>query len=150
MTCKHVSNRLSAYLDGELAGSEMLELRRHIQECGNCGQEADDLRDLKSMLAAPDTCAPAPDFESRLVAHVLRAERLTPTPSWRAHLGIAGVALTAGALAFVLATKASGPVQTPQIADIAYSSEMTQDQAYFIGSDPLGGTSVVPVSYAGH
>jgi anti-sigma factor RsiW len=149
MNCKHVQNRLSAYLDGELAGSEMLEVRHHVQECACCAREAEELLTLKSMLANGENCAPPADFEARLVAHVFKGERAASTPTWRANLGIAGVAAAAAAAAFVLATKASEPIRQEPAHEVAYS-DMAQDQTYFQGMDPIAGGQVVPVNYAGH
>lgn len=150
MNCKSVQNHLSAYIDGELAGSEMLVVRQHVLECAACSGEAEEIRRLKALIANTNQCTPPADFEERLVAHVFRAEKARAASGWRAHIGLAGVAVAAAAAAFFVASQVSGPVKQPSANDVAYSSEMTSDQAYFYGMDPLGGpTPVVPASYAG-
>ena len=147
MNCKTVQISLSAYLDGELAGSEMLEVRHHVQECAVCAREAEELRTLKTMLASSNTPTPPADFEARLVAHVFGKEQAKPAPSWRSHIGIAGVAAAAAVAAFVVASKVSEPIEKPQLNEVVYSSDMSADQLYYRASDPLGGA--MPVMYEG-
>ena len=43
MNCGRVSNQLSAYLDRELTGTEMLQIRSHLTECDRCRSEHEAL-----------------------------------------------------------------------------------------------------------
>ena len=48
MHCGRVSNLLSAYIDRELAGAEMLPIRHHLDVCPGCAAEHESLRRVKS------------------------------------------------------------------------------------------------------
>jgi anti-sigma factor RsiW len=47
-----VRNLLSAYLDAELAGTEMLDIRDHLSRCPSCAREQEGLRETKRLLGA--------------------------------------------------------------------------------------------------
>jgi anti-sigma factor RsiW len=68
MHCGRVSNLLSAYIDRELAGAEMLPIRRHLDLCPGCAAEHEALRRVKSLLAS----APPPELSGDSVAAVMR------------------------------------------------------------------------------
>src|SRR5207247_1934911 len=78
MHCGRVSNLLSAYLDRELAGAEMLQIRRHLDDCSGCAAEHAALSRVKGMLSG----APAPEPAGDPVAAVMRrwAERSEAAP----------------------------------------------------------------------
>jgi putative zinc finger protein len=68
MHCGRVSNLLSAYIDRELAGTEMLQIRRHLDLCSGCAAELESLRRVKSVLSAAPPHEPSGD----VVAAVMR------------------------------------------------------------------------------
>lgn len=72
MNCKTVQNRLSAYLDRELGGDELLQMRAHMSMCRECRCEAEGLRTLKSLLGGIECPEPPSDLPQRLTAAVLR------------------------------------------------------------------------------
>ena len=49
MNCHKVQSLASAYIDGELAGVEMLTVRRHLNECTDCSGEYESLLKMKRM-----------------------------------------------------------------------------------------------------
>ena len=49
---------LNAYLDGELSGTRLQELQRHLAECEPCRNELSELRQVSELLQA----APMPEF----------------------------------------------------------------------------------------
>lgn len=53
-----IRNLLSAYLDGELHGTRLLEVKLHLASCEACREELKDLRLVSDLLHA----SPAPDF----------------------------------------------------------------------------------------
>ena len=57
---KHISEWLSAYLDGELRGSRLQHVEAHLAECNICQSELESLEKLSSLLRE----APAPEFTS--------------------------------------------------------------------------------------
>lgn len=68
MNCRHVENCLSAYLDGELTGAEMLQIRRHLSECPECAEEHEMLRTMKSAVSRLRTVAPPEHLAATIVA----------------------------------------------------------------------------------
>ncbi len=58
MNCRHIINKLSAYLDGELTGEEMLLIRRHVSECESCSTELASVRKTKLLLSRLRTAIP--------------------------------------------------------------------------------------------
>lgn len=75
MNCKTVQNQLSAYLDRELSGNELLIIRRHLSECQACREEEEALRTLKHFLIQTPAPEPPADLADRLCAAVLAADR---------------------------------------------------------------------------
>lgn len=84
VNCRRVSNLLSAYLDAELTGQEMLEVRAHIDQCPSCRAEHQTLRDTKRLLSSLALRTPRAEFEDLLRAEVARtASPLTwLLPAW--------------------------------------------------------------------
>jgi anti-sigma factor RsiW len=62
MNCGRVSNQLSAYIDRELTGAEMLSIRKHLGECEGCRAEYDALGGMKMLLGRLRTIAPRQDM----------------------------------------------------------------------------------------
>lgn len=68
MNCHRISNLLSAYIDGELTGMEMLDIRRHIDQCPTCREELEQVRAVKRMVGRLKTAEPRPDFAAGICA----------------------------------------------------------------------------------
>jgi predicted anti-sigma-YlaC factor YlaD len=103
MGCDVLSDRLSAYLDGELAAVEPVEA--HLAECPSCRALLSELRAASSLLAVPGGLAPDRSFLARFrqrleSLEVERAER------WRL-LALRLMPLAAVALVAALALTAS-------------------------------------------
>jgi anti-sigma factor RsiW len=75
MNCGRVSNQLSAYLDRELTGSEMLQIRSHLSDCDRCRAEYEALGRMKTMLGALRSAEPPRAF---VAATVRRFEAAAP------------------------------------------------------------------------
>lgn len=58
MNCRRVSSLVSAYIDGELTGIEMLEIRRHLDDCRACMLQYESLRHTKQLLSRLTYAAP--------------------------------------------------------------------------------------------
>lgn len=78
MNCRKTSNLLSAYIDGELAGVELLQIRQHLRVCGTCSDEHDTLLSTKRLLSTLSTGNPRPDFEEDLIRAVHTAGSRSP------------------------------------------------------------------------
>ncbi len=74
MNCGRTSRLISAYLDGELPGSEMLAIREHLRSCQRCSAEMEDIRQVKAAMARLTPVRPAADLEARLLAAVAQVE----------------------------------------------------------------------------
>ena len=68
MNCHRVGNLLSAYIDGELTGVEMIEIRRHLDGCPGCQNELDDLRAVKRLVGRLHIAQPVADLPGRIYA----------------------------------------------------------------------------------
>ena len=56
----HVTDRLSAYLDGALAASVLERVQAHLEQCATCARAYEELRGLRGLLRAlPDPAVPA-------------------------------------------------------------------------------------------
>ena len=92
MNCKSVQNRLSAYLDRELGGDELLQMRAHLSMCTECRTEAEGLRSLRALLGGMAVPEPPTDFAARLTANVLKQKVEEPRRAYRSSaLMFAGV-----------------------------------------------------------
>jgi hypothetical protein len=66
LNCRHIKTLLSAYLDSELTGCQMLVVRRHISHCRDCASELESLRELKELLASLPVHAPRESWRRNL------------------------------------------------------------------------------------
>lgn len=63
----HPVELLSAYLDGELYGSELTDLLRHLSDCGRCSEELIEIQEVRAavrslpVLELPEGAVPEAD-----------------------------------------------------------------------------------------
>jgi anti-sigma factor RsiW len=118
LTHYRARRRLGAYLDGALDPGDAGWVERHVAACGTCRTEVDQLRRLKTLVAAASAAVPEPDWtgffpgivrgideERRAATAVPRARARRFWPRW----AMGGAALASAALAFVLWQGGSGP-----------------------------------------
>ncbi len=118
MNCRRVINLLSAYIDGELAGMEMLEIRRHLSECEECREEYDSILATKHALSQLSNVAPREDFLATVLARLDEVE-ITPLQRFKnaivrhfaGRLSPVAAALAVSALALVILS--SGRMEYP-------------------------------------
>jgi len=67
MVCGRVSNLLSAYLDRELTGADMLVIRRHLSGCAACRAEHEALGQVRRLLGALPAAEPRPGSQARFL-----------------------------------------------------------------------------------
>ena len=140
MNCEVLQSRLSAYLDGELSGRDMLAIRSHIHQCPECATILEIERITKEALAGVPAIEPPADFEERLVAHVMR----TPVRSNRTfQIGLAFVMTSAAACAITLGYLQSTKTSPKNAPTVASSYEYQRNEALMAGWDPAGGGSPV-------
>jgi anti-sigma factor RsiW len=62
VNCRHVRVLLSAYLDSELTGYEMLAIREHLTQCQTCSEERDSIEFVKAMVRSLPQRDPRPEW----------------------------------------------------------------------------------------
>ncbi|MGH7514102.1 MAG: anti-sigma factor family protein [Gemmatimonadales bacterium] len=102
MTHPDVEAQVDAYLDGELAAMDTVELEAHLAGCASCGRFRDDRLALRTAIAAQLPRLEAPEAlrgrvraALRQAAAPSRARRLAPPMAWRGLALAASLALVA-------------------------------------------------------
>ncbi len=150
MNCKAVENRLSAYLDGELTGQEMLTIRAHMGRCAGCARDMADLLELKAMIGDASEPQPAAEFEGRLVAHVFSSRPACSTARAALPYALAATLLASVGFAFIASRPHEEAVPFGERNSTPYDLDMQRDQAFYAGTDPLrASVPIVPASYGG-
>lgn len=142
MNCRNAQTKLSALVDGELAGREALLVREHLLRCARCQGEWRALRSLKLALGQMPDVAPPEGLEERLLAAVRREKEASrPIRLW---LPAAAAAVAACATLALLNLRADEPaVASRSLPPVPASFEVDRDQAYVAASDPFGPGPVV-------
>ena len=70
MNCRKVQSLMSAYVDCELSGLEMLAVRQHLSECCECKSESESLFRVKKALGSLCAKHPASDLVNRICSHL--------------------------------------------------------------------------------
>ncbi|HVP21625.1 MAG TPA: zf-HC2 domain-containing protein [Anaerolineaceae bacterium] len=86
-----MSNKLGAYLDGELDRQGQIEMEAHLETCQACRDELEELRRLSLLLRAapqPDF-TPALDFKAQLMLQLPRRAEAQPPRRYGLLLGMA-------------------------------------------------------------
>jgi predicted anti-sigma-YlaC factor YlaD len=52
MACSHIQEQFSRYLDGDVPGTEMLKISKHLQRCADCSAEFAAWRQSQSLVSA--------------------------------------------------------------------------------------------------
>jgi len=136
MNCRHVSQSLSAFLDDELGGTQMLAVRHHVSECRACQRELAALRALQGHMKALPNVAPATPSHEAMMAKVKARQ-----PRIREKLHAVGMLTVSSVAAAVLAVALFSRLypQTPvagngQPAPFSANSDLP----YVAGADPFG------------
>jgi len=85
MNCRHIINKLSAYLDGELTGEEMLMIRRHVNECESCSNELATVRKTKLLLSRLRTAMPREELLGDIMLCLDHPSSSRVRTFWEAH-----------------------------------------------------------------
>ncbi|MBI2841846.1 MAG: zf-HC2 domain-containing protein [Armatimonadetes bacterium] len=127
MNCRWVSSLISAYMDGELTGLEMIQIRRHVDGCRSCTLQYESLRNVKHILSNLTYAQPRPGFVDRLVARIEYRE----VPAYQrvlnrlisyGHQRLTPVAAGCAVLAAILAFLVSNSVKQPDIVALHHPS----------------------------
>lgn len=135
MSCNRVQPRLSAYLDGEMSGVEMLQFRSHINSCRDCQNELDGLRSVQAVLRDLPT---APEPSEAMIARIRAGVTASRTNYLRLALVVAVPALCWAIFAY------NRPHHDKvQDRDLIINRQLAKDQIFDAGSDPASGASLV-------
>jgi anti-sigma factor (TIGR02949 family) len=124
MQCDEVRPRLDAYIDGELAEAERMQLRDHLLDCPDCGPEVTALEGLRDSIrqSAPTYRAPQPlrsqiRFALRQEA-AMSARAARPAPGWLAYAAsiFLAVALCSGGTLLITGER-QGDVVSNELID---------------------------------
>jgi predicted anti-sigma-YlaC factor YlaD len=77
MNCRKVQNLISAYVDSEIPGVEMLAVRQHLSDCPECNSEFESLLRVKRAYGALSPKDPSPALAMRIHQEI---EALSQTP----------------------------------------------------------------------
>lgn len=160
MNCRRVVNLMSAYVDGELTGEEMLAIRRHLSECEECAEELESMRMMKMAVTRLRSVTPREDFAASILKQLSVVEvspyqkflnslisfvhkKLSPVAAAVAASGVALVILSAGGVETPVPVAqmnetemASAPIAM-QATGVRYGSEYSGNFASIPSSEPL-------------
>jgi anti-sigma factor RsiW len=141
VNCQFSQNRLSAYLDRELTGEQMMAVRAHLETCSACQSDLDALKSVKSGLRDLPTVEP----RATLAADILRMAREERRESSPVPFGLmVATSVAAAVFAVLLFNMFFGPSSRPQYADQGTRFDAASDSA--VTSPDFGGHApLIPV-----
>lgn len=153
MLCGRVTNLLSAYLDRELTGAEMLQAREHLSRCASCCQERERLVATKALLGRMAAAEPRGEYVRATMLRLSVARREAAAerrePAWRVWwYSLKGERFRVAALAtgLAMAVLACGvALQQPKASDaVAIVAHLARADAEELGTRPWdqGGPAV--------
>ena len=134
MSCNTVRAKLSAYLDGEISGVEMQQIRQHVNACASCEEEFNGLRSVQSTLR---DLPPTPEPSEFLVEKIQRSVA-TSRPSYLRLAFLVAVPTLCWAI-FVSTRPDHEKIQD---RDLIINRQLDKDQIFDAGSDPTTGASL--------
>ena len=110
MRCDEIRPRLDAYIDGELAEAERVQLRDHLADCPECGPEAGALERLRDGIRRSAPAYRAPEALRSQIRFALRREAAASSrlaraaPGWLAYAASILLAVAVGSGGTLLVT----------------------------------------------
>lgn len=153
MNCKSAESRLSAYVDSELSGREMLALKDHVSHCSSCRQELESIRSIKCLMGSFLQVEPPAGLEER-IARAVRMRCEVPVPrvsmqriqvAWPLAAGLIFGSMAVTIMIMEVAPARPAIKQSRKSVPIEF--EVQRDQAYSAGTDPYMGAPVISASY---
>jgi anti-sigma factor RsiW len=144
---------MSAYVDGELTGVEMLDIRRHLTECSECEKEYQAVLFTKQAVSRLISVEPRKDFVAMLMSNLdvvqvspyqkaanslwrLVHTKMAPVAAAAAAAGVAIVLMTSGIFESDDKMAASVPF-TNQAVSVSFSPEVYSSNSAMTAARPL-------------
>jgi anti-sigma factor RsiW len=149
VTCKTCSIQLDSYLDGELLGHERVQVNQHLEKCAHCREELRVMKVLKQSISEMDMVEPPEGLDERIMAHVMGNVEKREKRTYNFWTAAAAVTAFAAFLGVAAATMKKTE-NTHAVERAGGMTELTRDQAYVAGTDPLsGGAAAMPIHFNG-
>jgi len=155
MNCNKVRSLVSAYVDGELPGVEMLAIRQHLSECSNCASEYESLLNLKRLFGRLQPKHPRSDLATKICHRLdemsqpahdrwlsIFAKYIQPFPS-RIRLAAAALAVLSALLVIRVGGSSYSNILSPTSVISTVASARMQNQAGAFVPQTALGTSVI-------
>lgn len=90
MNCQKVQNLISAYVDCELSGQDMLAVRHHLSKCDECNLEFESVLTIKRSLGAMRTPRPSANLAVNICREISIASESQKNhiPFWQRNITI--------------------------------------------------------------
>jgi anti-sigma factor RsiW len=154
MNCHRVVNLMSAYVDGELTGEEMLSIRRHMATCPECSEEHESILITKRALSNLVTAQPRHDFAAAILAQLdevavpkhqrfldwfLRVlhEKLSPVAAALAVSGAALVIMSAGEVEKLAPASTAVSASSVPVPRVSFMKGVSRDSGVLASAPPL-------------
>ena len=138
MNCRSTETKMSAYIDQELGGNDMLIVREHLTRCSKCQREFSNIKSIKAGLRNMKSQAPSEDFEKRLKNAIAQESRKTSVIWFRKpslfRSMIATIVVTASVV--IIGTRMAPKLDTS--VNSSSETNVFADQASVAGNNPLG------------
>lgn len=106
----HVSELISAFLDGELNQGELRRLSEHLAGCGRCKDELDEMREVRAAVRSLPLLEVPPGLVSEAEAEVI--------PLRRNRGFLVGAAAAVVAVVIAVAALVTPPARTVTVEDL--------------------------------
>lgn len=73
--CSHIRHQFSRYLDGDIPGTRMLEITKHLETCADCAREFSAWKNSQALVANLGPSRVPPDLALRLRVAISRESR---------------------------------------------------------------------------
>ena len=134
MSCNTVQAKLSAYLDGEISGVEMQQIRHHVNSCASCQEEFSGLRSVQSTLRdLPATPEPSEFLVEKIQQSVIAS---------RSSYFRLAFLVAVPALCWAIFVVTRPDHQKIQDRNLIINRQLDKDQIFDAGSDPTTGASL--------
>ncbi len=146
MNCQKVQSLISAYVDGEIAGHEMLAIRHHLAGCPECAAEHEALLSMKRAFGKLCPPRPAEDLAARICGRLVEVHvpfyvRMTAAVRDYFHAFPAGVRFSMAAVAVIaglLMIRGGDAGEVPGFGGVPISSATFQtfaeERPFFVGT----------------